>query len=60
MMRKSVSVFVSYTDSCAGEGRAALSVTVNVSRHARTAGALIHLPAFVTVIYCSLVQTRRL
>lgn len=56
--RKKESVCVCYTDCCTGEGRAAFTLTVYISEHTRTAGALIHLPLFVRVIYCSLVQTR--
>lgn len=50
---------VCFTHCCACEGWAAFNVTVHVSRHTRAAGALIHLPLFIGVIYCSLVQTRR-
>ena len=50
---------VCYTDCCTAERRAALTATMYISRHTRTAGTLIHLPLFIRVEHSPLVQTRR-
>lgn len=53
-------MFFNNTHICTGEGRAAFTATVYVSRQTRAAGAFIHLPVFIGVKHCPLVQTRHL
>lgn len=53
-------MFFNNTHICTGEGRATFTATVYVSRQTRAAGAFIHLPVFIGVKHCPLVQTRHL